>query len=183
MAFALTALTTLPSEVLIGPGFLFVGNTHLAISRGGISFEPEVEMRNIPYDGKRADVAELDWIAFCGAVLSGTFLTRFIKSTIFEPGSASASGSGNVDTVITPQEAGELLASGDYLTNVRLYFPDTGWQIRFPKAICPSYSMQTEDRGEGLLTATFAARLPLATAAGSAPGTRPYVIEKLDSFS
>jgi hypothetical protein len=183
MAFALTALTTLPDEVLLGPGYLFVGNTHLAISRGGLSFEPQVEMRNIPYDGKHADVAELDWITFSGAVISGTFLTRFIRSTTFEAGSVSSDPGGNIETLITPQAAGELLGSGEYLTNVRLYFPDTGWQIRFPKAICPSYSIQTEDRGEGLLTATFAARLPLSTAAGSSPGTRPYVIEQLAAFS
>jgi hypothetical protein len=183
MAFALSKLLQVPANALTGVGYLFKDNTHVAISRGGLTTETQGELRNIEYDGKTAMVAELDRYVFQGGSFSGTFLAMMVDSATFYPGSTTTTPGGNVSTLITPKESASLLVSADYLDNLRLYFPETGWQIRMPQAICLPVTLATADRNEGLFTATFEARQPLATAAGSAPGTAPFVIEKLAAFS
>ena len=183
MAFALSKIANIPANALTGVGYLFKANTHVAISRGGLTFESQGELRNIEYDGKYANVEQLDRYVFQGGSFSGTFLAMMVDSATFFPGSATTTPGGNVTTLITPQESAELLVAADYLNDLRLYFPETGWQIRMDKAICLPISLATADRNEGLFTATFEARLPLTTAAGSAPGTCPFVVEKIAAFS
>jgi hypothetical protein len=183
MAFALSKIANIPANALTGVGYMFKGNTHVAISRGGLTVETQGELRNIEYDGKLAMIEKLDRYVFQGGSFAGTFLAMMVDSATFYPGSTTTTPGGNVSTLITPKESAELLVAADYLSNLRLYFPETGWQIRMPKAICLPATLQTADRNEGLFTATFEARLPLATAAGSAPGTCPFVIEKLAAFS
>lgn len=180
MSYTLTALTTLPDYVLLSPAFLFAGNTHIALTRDGVQFEPAVELRNIPYDGKLANVSGLDWRTFVGGSFSGNFITRFDKASVFEPGSTVSSPGSGITTLITPAQAGVLLT--DTIDNLRLYFVQYGWQIRMPEAICTGYTMTKNDREEAMMQATFEARQPLATAS-TAPGTCPYVIEKRDAFS
>jgi hypothetical protein len=185
MPLSLQAINDLPDDVLIDVGYLFEGNTFVGTSRGGLSFEPTIERRNIEYDGKKANVAELDRDTFSGAQITGTLIQFISKLATFEPGSTSADPGGNVALRLTPKAAGVLYASGDYLTNLRLVHPRRGGgyaQIRFPVALCTQYSLSGQDRSEAEIAATFEARLPLATAA-SASGTKPYVIELLDTFS
>jgi hypothetical protein len=186
MAMPLATLSTLPTDVLLGTGYLFRANTFQGISRGGLRFEPSVEKRNIPFDGKMADVDQLDWDTFSGAIITGTFIQFVGQLATYEPGSTSASGSSPVTTIITPKKSGLLYAAADYITNLRLVWPTTAGgfvQVRFPKAMCTQYNLAGQDRQEMEIQATFAARSPLATAAGSNPGTKPYVIEKLSAFS
>ena len=184
----LTSLTNLPTDVLLNTGRLFVGNTFLGVTRGGLAFNPQVTRRNIPYDGQPGPVEQLDWDTFSEATFSGRFIQFSGASALarFEPGSTSAAGSGNVTTVITPKATGLLYAAGDYLSNLRQVWQlkSGGFvQVRFPKALCTQYDFAGEDRGETLVNATFGARVPLSTAAGINPGTKPYVIEKLSTFS
>lgn len=183
MAFALSKIANIPANALTGVGYLFKGNTHVAISRGGLTFETQGELRNIEYDGKTANVAELDRYVFQGGSFAGTFLAMMVDSATFFPGSTTTSPGSNVTTLITPKESAALLQESDYLDDLRLYFPETGWQVRMESAICLPVTLATADRNEGLFTATFEARQPLATAAGSAPGTAPFVVEKLAAFS
>lgn len=181
----LQAITELPDDVLLDVGFLFEGLQFMGVTRGGLNFEPQIERRNIEYDGKKANVAEMDRDTFSGAQFTGTFIQFVSKLSKFEPGSTEAAGSGNVTTLITPQEGGQLYAAGDYLTNLRQIYPTRSGgfvQIRFPVAICTQYSISGRDRSEAEIAATFEARLSLANAA-AAPGTKPYVIELLSSFS
>lgn len=182
---ALQAVASLPSDVLLGTGYLFEGNTYIGVSRGGLTFDPAVERRNVPFDNKYADLEKLDWDTGSTAVITGTFIQFVSKIASYEPGSTSASGSGNVTTVITPNPSGELYVAGDYLTNLRYIFTrlSGGYaQVRFPKALCTKYSIKGTDKQEMEISATFAARLALTTAA-STPGTKPYVIELLSAFS
>lgn len=185
MSLSLQAINDLPDDVLIDVGYLFEGNTFVGTSRGGLSFEPTVERRNIEYDGKKANVAELDRDTFSGAQITGTLIQFISKLAIFEPGSTSSDPGTNVGTLITPKTAGELYAAGDYLTNLRLVHPrrNGGYaQVRFPVALCTQYSLAGQDRSEAEIAATFEARLSLADAAAT-PGKKPYVIELLDTFS
>lgn len=182
---ALQAVSSLPSDVLLGTGYLFEGNTYIGVSRGGLTFTPSVEIRNVPFDNKYADIAQLDWPTGSTAVLTGSFIQFVSKIATYEPGSVSTSGSSPVTTLITPKAAGALYAAGDYLTNLRHVFPRTSGgyvQFRMASALCTQYDIKGTSKEEALISGTFAARLPLSTAA-SAPGTRPYVIELLSAFS
>lgn len=186
MTMKLATLSTLPDDALLGTGYLFRANTFQGISRGGLRFEPSVEKRNIPFDGKMADIDQLDWDTFSGAIITGTFIQFTGQLATYEPGSSSAAGAGNVTTLITPKKSGLLYSASDSITNLRLVWPTKAGgfvQVRFPKALCTQYTLAGQDRQEMEIQATFAARLSLATAAGVNPGTKPYVIEKLSTFS
>ena len=185
MPLTLQAINALPDDVLLDVGFLFEGNTYVGTSRGGLAFEPQIERRNIEYDGKKANVAQMDRDTFSGAQITGTLIQFVSKIGIFEPGSTSADPGGNVSLRYTPKTGGELYESTDYLTDLRLVHPREGGgyvQVRFPLAICTQYSLSGQDRSEAEIAATFEARLSLSDAAAT-PGKKPYVIELLDTFS
>lgn len=179
------AVTTIPDDVLLGVGSLCEGPTHFGVSRGGMNVQPNVEKRNVPFDNKMADIAELDWDTFSGAVITGTMIQFQTRIRYFEPGSVTTAPGGNITTLVTPKESGAFYAAADYLTNLRYVMPRQAggfFQVRFPSAICQTYQITGTDREEHTVQATFAARLPIATAA-SAPGTKPYVFEVLAAFS
>jgi hypothetical protein len=185
MPLTLQAINDLPDDVLIDVGFLFEGNTFVGTSRGGLTFAPQIERRNIEYDGKKANVAEMDRDTFSGAQITGTLIQFVSKLSIFEPGSTQTDPGGNVSALITPQTGGQLYAAGDYLTNLRLVHPTRAGgyvQVRFPVALCTQYTVSGQDRSEAEIAATFEARLSLSDAAAT-PGKKPYVIELLDTFS
>ena len=181
---AIASVANLPSDVLLGTGWLFDDNTFIGISRGGLTFEPAVEKRNIPYDGKMSDSEELDWDTFSGATITGTFVQFVSKVGIYEPGSASTSPGGSVTTLITPKHSGILYTEGQYIRNLRLVFGRaTGYvQVRFFSALVSQYSIVGVDREEATIAATFSARSLLDTIADT-PGKKPYVIELLSAFS
>ena len=182
---ALQAVSSLPADVLLGTGTLWIGNTYIGVNRGGLNFNPTIDIRNVPFDNKYADIAQLDWVTGSGAIITGTFIQFVSKVAIYEPGSTSTAGSGNVTTVITPKASGELFSAGQTLANLRWVFERLSGgfaQYRFAEALCTQYSVKGVTKEEAEIAATFAARLPLATAS-SAPGTRPYVIELLSTFS
>jgi hypothetical protein len=87
------ALTALPEEVLLGPGFLFTRNTLFGVTRGGLTFAPQRAQRNVPFDGKMAPIQGLHWDTSVDPILSGAFLQyRFptvpareeaVSSTVF----------------------------------------------------------------------------------------------------
>lgn len=181
MTVTLSKLATLASNAALGPGYLFYGNTHLAVTRGGIRVRLLDENRNIPFDGKMADVQGLDWKVFSGCELTGTMV--FQADVLTHIGFDSGSTSGNVTLSLKPKPAGVLLDDDDYEEDLRLYFPGTGAQIRFPVALATFSELQTTDREEVVASFTIAARATTATAAGTGPGTAPWVVEKLSSFS
>lgn len=182
---ATQAVANLPSDVLLGVGWLFDDNTFIGTSRGGLTFSPNVERRNVPYDGKMSDAEELDWDTFSGAQISGTFIQFVSKIGLFEPGNTSSSPGGNVTTLYTPKPAGELYEVGDYIRNLRYVFSrlSGGYvQVRFFSALVSEYTIAGVDREEATIQATFSARNLLDDIA-AAPGKKPYVIEILSTFS
>jgi hypothetical protein len=182
---ATQAVANLPSDVLLGVGWLFDDNTHIGISRGGLTFEPNVERRNIPYDGKMSNAEELDWDTFSEAQITGTFIQFVSKVGLYEPGNTTTSPGGSVTSLITPHEAGVLYEVGDYVRNLRYVFArlSGGYvQVRFFSALVSQYSIAGVDREEATIAATFSARNLLADIA-AAPGKKPYVIELLSAFS
>lgn len=169
---------SLPSDALLDSGVLYVGSTPIGVSRGGLSFDPGRQVRNIPFDGKRSDVKGLDRITGWDAKISGTLL-EFAGTDIarFEPGSTNATVS--TTTTYTPKSAGTIFASGDYLTDVRLIFERAGGgyaAVYFAQGFVDKWGpLKGSDNAEAEIGIQISARAVVAAAA-DVPKP-PYVIE------
>ena len=170
----------LPDDCLLDTGVLYIGNSPIGVSRGGLTFDPAKELRNVEYDGKTTPVKGLDRTVYMAPVISG----RFIQ---FGPEDIERYDAGIVntgpDTTFTPKDAGVFLASGDYQTDVRLLFARSGGgfaQVRFPVAFCARYQLAGQDRSEAEIDCAFEARRDPDT---TSEGDAPYLIELLASIS
>jgi hypothetical protein len=145
----------LPNDVLLDTGLLYVNSTIVGVSRGGLTFDPGIETRNIPYDGQKAPTKLLDRIIKRTPQITGTMLEADeTQLRIFETGGATPN--------VTPKGQGTLFASGDYLTNVDLVFNrgDGGTvTIRFASALCTEYQIVGQVDSEAEVAVTFEARL------------------------
>lgn len=175
--------STLAKDVLLDTGVLFVGATAIGVSRGGLSFDPAKELRNIEFDGKKSPLLGLDRVVKVAPVISGTMieLGQADVGGFYEPGSTSTFASATAVTgVITPKKSGILLVAGDYLTNLALVCEradGSGFvRWRFPKAFCRKYSVKGTDGEEFEAAVEFAAVLDLG-ASGATIGDVPYVFE------
>lgn len=169
---------TLPADALLDSGVLYVGSTPVGVSRGGLSFDPGRQLRNIPFDGKRSDVKGLDRVTGWASKISGTLL-EFAGTDIqrLEPGATSAVVGGT--TTYTPKGAGALYAAGDYLTDVRLIFERSGGgyaAVYFPSGFVDKWGpLKGTDNAEAELQIEITARAVVAVAA-DVPKC-PYLIE------
>lgn len=176
--------STLPYDILLDTGMLYLGSNPFGASRGGLSFDPAKVIRNIPFDLKRAPLLGLDRVTEMLPVIEGTFIELGSPDfQNFETGATNTFASATAVTgIITPKKAGVLFAAGDYLTNLRLVFQranDGGYvQVRFPKAVCKTYGLSGKDTEEAEVKATFEARLDI-TASGATIYDAPYLIEGL----
>lgn len=119
----------LPSDVLLDTGVLYVGSTVVGATRGAPQFNPNREVENVEFDGKHAPLKGLDRPFHGEPEISGTLIEFGDAATgnqigKLEPGasSATAGGAGVSVTTITPAPGGAFMASGSYLTDVRLVF-------------------------------------------------------------
>lgn len=174
---------TLPKDVLLDAGVLYAASTPVGASRGGLSFDPQKVIRNIEFDGKRAEILGLDRIIEMKPVISGTMIEFGQADIVFyDTGATSSFANATAVTgVITPKKAGILFATGDYVTNLALVFPRAeqgmGYiRVRFPKAKCNKYRLKGEDKSEGEVEVEFAAVLDMSVS-GATKDDAPYVIE------
>lgn len=171
--------SSLPTDVLLDSGTLYIGNSVFAATRGGLQFNPNKEMRNIEFDGKRTAIKGLDRTTSVAPVISGTVieLAPTDISTI-EPGATSASPVSGT-TRYTGKVMGTLYASGDYLSDVRCIWErgSGGYvQIRFASAIMKSYQMSGTDNEEATIQIEIEARLDMSVS-GNTVATLPYSID------
>lgn len=170
--------TTLPADCLLDTGVLYVGSTPVGVSRGGLSFDPGKQTRNIEFDGKRSPIKGLDRVTGWLSKIMGTII-EFAATEIakLEPGETHATV--GAVTTYTPKAAGSLYASGDYLTDVRLFFERSGGNyaaIYFPSGIVNKWGpLRGQDNNEAEIPIEIEARLVVA-ANGDVPKC-PYVIE------
>jgi hypothetical protein len=130
----------------------------MGITRGGVRFNPGVEIRNIPYDGKLTGIKGLDRIVNRDAQISFTLIeaSNANLSAVIEAGGATPG---------TLQDSGVLFASGDYLTGLAVEFTRPGatptkFGYYFANAICTQYEVQGQGSdGEVEIAVTFSARL------------------------
>ena len=167
----------LPSDILLDSGVLYVGTSVRGVSRGGLSFDPGKSWNNIEFDGKRSDVLGLHRVTKFEPVISGTMLEFDSAELVeYEPGLTSA-GTGTV--VYTMKDAGTLLASGDYMTDVRLVF-ERGAQsgayaaVHFPKALVRKWSVKGVDNDVAEIAVEIVAVLDMS---GGQLTDCPYKIE------
>lgn len=174
-----------PSDVLLSTGILLVGDEKFGGTLGGITFNPNREIANLDFDGKRAPVAGLDRVGMRRAVLSGTAQRLGVSDLEqFEPGGSSDSG-WSAGAQYVPAKAGPLYTSGMYLSNVRAVWQRGNgeyFQVRFPKALITTWQVSDNDPQAAQVQFEIEARVDMA-ASGASPSDAGYVFEYLDAVS
>lgn len=170
---------TLPTDVLLDSGVLYIGGSVFAATRGGLQFNPNKEMRNIEFDGKRAPIRGLDRVTAVAPVISGTVI-ELTPADIptFEPGATTVAAATGVTRYIGKQ-AGTLLVSGDYITDVRVIWQRGNGayvQVRFAAALVSSWQIAGTDNEEAAISIEIAARLDMG-ASGAQVSDMPYTID------
>lgn len=170
---------TLPADVLLDTGVLYInGNTPFGVTVGGLSFDPGLTRENIEFDGKFVDIATLDRTISVKAKLSGKIIeASAVKLEQLEPGSTNATAGSPAVTTITPRGAGELYASGEYVTNVRAAYRRGGGGfaiVKFPLALITTWKIGGGANKKAEIDIEIEARQD-PTAANT--GVLPYVIE------
>ncbi len=190
MTAPLTGYTSsLPSDVLLDSGVLYVSSTVFGAFAGGLKFDPGVTYRAADFDGKRSPVKGLDRVTM--PKISGTCIQLSTANVAqIEPGAATAvTGAWTASTSYAPLSAGQLLASGDYLSDVRCIWQRGGAtssagsyvQVRFPSALCTKYDITGQDGAEIAIAIEIEARLDPTLSGFTAIGTAPFRIEYLTS--
>lgn len=192
MTAPLTGYTSsLPSDVLLDSGVLYVGATVFGAFAGGLKFDPGVTYRAADFDGKRSPVKGLDRVTMRMPKISGTCIQLATANIAqIEPGSATAvTGAWTASTSYAPKSAGQLLASGDYLSDVRCIWQRGGAtsaagsyvQVRFPSALCIKYDITGQDGAEIAIAIEIEARLDPTLSGFTNIGSAPFRIEYLTS--
>jgi hypothetical protein len=200
MTAPLTGYTTsLPSDILLDSGVLYVGAAGSSkvwgAFQGGLKFDPGVTYRNAEFDGKRSPVKGLDRISMRMPKISGTCIalpdvTTNVAGAVvaIEPGATTATtGAWTASTSFAPKAAGALLVTGDYLSDVRLIFQRGGTtasagsyvQVRFPSGLCTKYDITGQDGAEVAIALEIEARLDPTLSGFSNVGASPFRIEYL----
>lgn len=162
--------SALPADVLLDTGVLSVAGSVMGVSRGGLRFDPGIDLRNLPYDGQKVATKGLDRIIKRSPMFVGTMLQASEADfNRYEPGGATPN--------ITPKAQGLLFATGDYLTNLALAYQtgnDETVTITFADSICVRYELVGNVDGEAEISVEFHARL----AQGATPDESavPYTI-------
>ncbi len=174
-------IANFPSDVLWSTGVLFNGATKFGATEGPPKFTPNISYENTPFDGKFADVAELDRVFYGNPVISLTLLEMGITATgnqidTFLPGNTDAtSGATPPVTTFTPQPAGGFVASAKYLTDLRCIW-ERGYEgsskyvaIYFPLALCTKWDIAGRDKKNALIAAEFTGRIDKSGSLAVAP--------------
>lgn len=174
----------LPTDVMLDSGVIYIDSSGVwSAQDGGIKFDPGREMRQIPFDGQRAQIVGLDRNTGFKPVLSGNII-EIPSATLLqlEPGSATGSITGSpsgLTSQVVPKQAGVLYAAGDYLTNVKCIWmrgDGTYVQIRFPKCIVNKWDLTSSDKTEAKAAVELEARLDM-TVSGAHVYDPVYVVE------
>lgn len=167
-----------PTEAMIDAGVLYLRDPDssnligMGPSRGGLTFNPGKEMRNVEFDGKTTDIELLDRVLRYNSTLTGGLIDFSRKSLgYYEAGSSSAdSGS---SSRISPIDATVFLETGAYLKDVLWISRNQDNRIKvigFPRALVTEYEVVGEQDSETIANVTIMAKLPAdATSINNAP--------------
>jgi hypothetical protein len=190
--------SSLPTDVLLDSGVLYIGSTVWGAFSGGIKFDPGVTYRNVEFDGKRSPVKGLDRVTMRMPKISGTIIqlspaaittpTPVMSGGVaqIEPGAVTqAAGAWTGYTSYEPKDGGQLLAAGDYLTDVRAIWQRGGAtnttgsvvQVRFPVALVTKYDIAGQEGAEAAIAIEIEARLDPTLSGFTGMGSAPFRIE------
>lgn len=170
-----------PSDVLLSTAALYIGSDVFGGTLGGLTFNPNSEIVNLDFDGKRAMIAGLDRTVRRRAVFSGTAQRLGVSDLEkFEPGGSSTSGWSS-GAAYVPPKAGTLYTTGMYLSNVMMrWMRGNGqyFQVRFPKGLVTAWQIADNDPQAAGMQIEIEARVDMAVsgARASDPG---YLYEYL----
>ena len=171
-------LATLPADVLLDSGVLFINSDiPFGVSKGGLAFDPAITYENIDFDDKRYPIQGLDRREGGAPKISGTIIELSNARLLQLEAGATQTGTA-ADTTTTPQIAGDLLALGAYLTEVRVAYRRGNGKfaiVRFPFAIVTKYSSKGNAKGQVEISIEIEARNDTDT------GAAPYEIHLADS--
>ena len=193
MTAPLTGYTSsLPSDILLDSGVLYVNTTVFGAFQGGLKFDPGITYLNTEFDGKRSPVKGLDRVSMRMPKISGTVIQLSTGNVAqVEPGVTTATtGAWAGSTSYAPKAAGQLLATGDYLSEVRCIWQRGGAtssagsyvQVRFPSGLCTKYDITGQDGAEVAIAIEIEARLDPTVSGFSNIGSAPFRIEYLTSI-
>lgn len=171
--------SSLPADVILDSGVLYVAGVPWGVSRGALRFTPEVEWRTPQYDGGGVPIVGMDRIVMRGATISGTMLALGSASLLRLVENNPATGVGG--TNYRHRNASVFLTLGSYIADVvvRWLRGNGGYvEVQFPY-VRVAYSIAGEDAAEGTIDLTLEARQSVAGAA--TVESAPYVIRMSDS--
>lgn len=155
--------TNTPNKIAKGDGVVYTAfntstgsGTKIGVVRGGVRFNANPEVRNVPYDGKLTNVKGLDRIVMRTPTLAFTMLeaTQGNLATLMEPGGATPS---------TFTDSGLFFDSGDYVTGLAVMWlraDGTRFGYYFANALCTQFEAQGGGSdAEVEFAVTFEARL------------------------
>jgi hypothetical protein len=168
---------------MLDTGVLYLNSdVAFGVTDGGLSFDPGTQRENIDFDGKFFDVEGLDRTTGGQPKISGKVIeASAAKLAVYEQGSASNTVGGV--TTLTPRIAGELYATGDYVTNVRVAYRRGGGGfaiVKFPIGIVSSWKVGPGSNKRSAIDLEIMARQDPAAAN---KGVVPYVIELADAIA
>jgi hypothetical protein len=161
---------TKPTEAMIDAGVLYLRSPSssaligMGPTRGGLTFNPGGEMRNVEFDGKTTDIEGLDRVLRYNSTLSGGLIDFSARSLgYYEPGNVSAASGSS--TMIKPIGATEFLAPGAYLKDVLWISRNQDNRIKvvgFPRGLVTEKEIVGEADNETIVNLTIKACLPAA---------------------
>jgi hypothetical protein len=176
--------TTLPSDVMLDTGILYIGNSIFAAQDGGIKFDPGKTFRQIAFDGQRSRIRGLDRTVMFAPKITGNVL-ELSPTTIpsLEPGAQSVSLPGSPTGFTTgyePKSAGTLFLENDYISTPRCIWQrgdGTYVQVRFyDGALVTKWDLAGTDKQEVKIAIELEAVLDM-TVSGRKVSDPPFVIE------
>lgn len=159
---------TKPTDAMIDVGVLYLRNPDasnligMGPSRGGLTFNPNREMRNVEFDGKTSMIEGLDRVLRTNPQLSGGLIDFSRKSLgYYEPGLSS--GDSGSAARIAPINATVFLEEGAYLKDLLWISRAQDNRIKvvgFPRALVTEYEVVGEQDNESIANVTIEARVP-----------------------
>ena len=175
--------SSFPSSILYDVGVLYKHNTKFGVSLGGLTFNPEGEIRHIEFDGQRSEIVGCHRYVAQGGTIEGEFLFT-AEDMILDllPGSTSRTSNlpSNISQRITPKDSSVLFTDDDYIHDLRLAAQrgDDWFEVFFERAYCSQWTWTGQDKNEQKVRATFRAALK-ESVANVSTDTPPVVFNVL----
>lgn len=173
-----------PSNALLDTGVLYLGSAIYATHDGGLECELKTERRNLPFDGKRSNVALLDRnVNFDGRIRGAMKEMTNALLAQYEGGATlvTVTGGPTGATQVQPKPSGTLYVAGDYLSNVRAVWQLSDstryFQVRFMKALIVDWTpIKGTDKEEVPFNIVIEPRLDMSVS-GQLTSNPPWVTE------